>query len=50
MEYHLGDKVLYDEEEYVVFWIYESGFIEITSDILNNCKLVHYSEVIVVRE
>ena len=44
MKLQPGDKVLYEEEEYSVFWVYDSGFLEITQDDINY-KLVKYSEV-----
>ncbi|WP_171050808.1 hypothetical protein [Bacillus sp. BHET2] len=45
MEYNLGDKIIYQEEEYYVYWIYDSQYIEISKDNRNNCELVHISEI-----
>ncbi|MGM0853093.1 MAG: hypothetical protein ACQEWI_10840 [Bacillota bacterium] len=41
---NIGDKVLYEDEEYTVFWFYDSEYIEIAQGY-SNIKLVHVSEI-----
>jgi hypothetical protein len=43
-KYNLGDKVIYKDEEYKIFWIYGNGYIEITKDIYTT-ELVHIDDV-----
>ncbi|NQD68013.1 hypothetical protein HP456_19085 [Bacillus haikouensis] len=43
-EYNLGDKVLYKDEEYKIFWIYGNGYIEISKDVYRT-ELVHINDV-----
>jgi hypothetical protein len=45
MEYNIGDKVIYNNEEYLVHWIYDTEYLEISKDRVSNCKLVHKSEI-----
>ncbi|MGF3103669.1 hypothetical protein [Rossellomorea sp. DUT-2] len=44
MKFNLGDKVIYENEEYTVYWIYDSEYIEIAQGY-SNIKLVHFSEI-----
>jgi hypothetical protein len=44
MIFNIGDKVLYQSEEYYVYWIYNSEYIE-----LSNCELAHFSELTLVK-
>jgi hypothetical protein len=44
MEYNLRDKVLYQDKEYNILWIYDSEYIEIAQGY-SNIELVHKSEI-----
>ncbi len=44
MEYNLRDKVLYQDKEYSILWIYDSEYIEIAQGF-SNIELVHKSEI-----
>jgi hypothetical protein len=44
MEYNLRDKVLYQDKEYNILWIYDSEYIEIAQGY-SNIELVHKTEI-----
>jgi hypothetical protein len=45
MKVNIGDIAVYNNEEYLVHWVYDTGYLEISKDQLNNCLLVHKSEI-----
>jgi hypothetical protein len=44
MEYNLRDKVLYQDKEYNILWIYDSEYVEIAQGY-SNIELVHKTEI-----
>jgi hypothetical protein len=44
MEFNLRDKVIYQDKEYNILWIYDSEYIEIGQGY-SNIELVHKSEI-----
>jgi hypothetical protein len=46
MRFNIGDKVMYNNEEYFVHWIYDTEYLEISKDKIRNCLLVHKSEIV----
>jgi hypothetical protein len=50
MQFHSGDKVVYNNEEYVVQWVYDTGYLEISKDRISNCILVHMTEIVLKKE
>jgi hypothetical protein len=44
MKFNIGDKVLFQDKEYKVLWIYDSEYIEIAQGY-SNIELVHKSEI-----
>jgi signal peptidase I len=49
MIFNIGDKVLYKDEEYYVFWIYNSEYLELSKDNRFHCELAHVTELTLVK-
>ncbi|WP_201714738.1 hypothetical protein [Rossellomorea arthrocnemi] len=48
MKYNLGDIVEYEDELYTIFWIYDSEYVELSSDE-KKCVLAKAEEIRLVR-